>query len=158
MGKIPDKFKEVVVLLAQKLEGHQYAIRGTASLVLQGLDFNVEDIDVVCDEETARFLIPDIKYSETDKFKSFFGKLEINGVGVEVMGNWQIKNSKGEWSRVYDGSARISVEIDGQKVFVTTLESELEMFLFMERWSAYHKLKKQMELRNSNQQELFDLA
>ena len=158
MGKIPDKFRETVILLAEKLEGKQYAIRGTASLVLQGLDFNVADIDVVCDEETAKFVSDEVKYIESDKFKSFFGKFIVNGIDVEVMGNWQIKNSKGEWSRVFDGSERTSVEVGGREIFVTTLESELSMFLFMERWNAYHKLKKLIELRDANQLELFNPA
>ena len=158
MSKLPSKFNETLVLLAEKLEGKQYAIRGTASLVLQGLDFNVADIDVVCDEETAKFMVDGVKYSESDKFKSFFGKFIVNGIDVEVMGNWQIKNSKGEWSRVFDGSERTSVEVGGREIFVTTLESELSMFLFMERWNAYHKLKKLIELRDANQLELFNPA
>ena len=156
MSKLPSKFNETLVLLAEKLEGKQYAIRGTASLVLQGLDFNVADIDVVCDEETAKFVSDEVKYIESDKFKSFFGKFIVNGIDVEVMGNWQIKNSKGEWSRVFDGSERTSVEVGGREIFVTTLESELSMFLFMERWNAYHKLKKLIELRDANQLELFN--
>ena len=158
MSKLPSKFNETLVLLAEKLEGKQYAIRGTASLVLQGLDFNVADIDVVCDEETAKFVSDEVKYIESDKFKSFFGKFIVNGIDVEVMGNWQIKNSKGEWSRVFDGSERTSVEVGGREIFVTTLESELSMFLFMERWNAYHKLKKLIELRDANQLELFNPA
>jgi len=158
VSKLPSKFNETLVLLAEKLEGKQYAIRGTASLVLQGLDFNVADIDVVCDEETAKFVSDEVKYIESDKFKSFFGKFIVNGIDVEVMGNWQIKNSKGEWSRVFDGSERTSVEVGGREIFVTTLESELSMFLFMERWNAYHKLKKLIELRDANQLELFNPA
>ena len=158
MGKLPSKFNETLVLLAEKLEGKQYAIRGTASLVLQGLDFNVADIDVVCDEETAKFVSDEVKHIESHKFKSFFGKFIVNGIDVEVMGNWQIKNSKGEWSRVFDGSERTSVEVGGREIFVTTLESELSMFLFMERWNAYHKLKKLIELRDANQLELFNPA
>ena len=158
MSKLPSKFNETLVLLAEKLEGKQYAIRGTASLVLQGLDFNVADIDVVCDEETAKFVSDEVKYIESDKFKSFFGKFIVNGIDVEVMGNWQIKNSKGEWSRVFDGSERTSVEVGGREIFVTTLESELAMFLFIERWNSYHKLKKLIELRDANQLELFNPA
>ena len=166
MGKIPEKLNETCALLAQKFEGKQHAIRGTASLALQGLDFNAADIDIICDEETAmfanealrEFVADEVKYSESPKFKSFFGKFEINGIEVEIMGNWQIRSSKGEWSKVYDGSDKASVDVDGVEVFATTPEEELEMFMFMERWNAYHKLKKLIELQNSNQLELFNLA
>lgn len=130
--------------IAKLLSGHQYAIRGTASLVLQGLDFNVVDIDILCDKTTAEFF--KLPYSESKQFKSYFGQKIINGVQVEFMGNWQIKNPKGEWSEVFDASDEEAnvIHIDNQPIRVTKVETELKMYALMNRWSVYHKLKKQI--------------
>lgn len=130
--------------IAKLLSGHQYAIRGTASLVLQGYDMGVDDIDVLCNEKTAEFL--KLPYSESKQFKSYFGKKIINGIQVEFMGNWQIKNSKGEWSEVFDASddeIKI-IDIENRPIRVTKVETELKMYALMNRWSVYHKLKKQI--------------
>lgn len=130
--------------VAKLLSGHQYAIRGTASLVLQGYDMGVDDIDVLCNEKTAEFL--KLPYSESKQFKSYFGKKIINGIQVEFMGDWQIKNPKGEWSEVFDASddeIKI-IDIENQPIRVTKVETELKMYALMNRWSVYHKLKKQI--------------
>lgn len=130
--------------IAKLLSGHQYAIRGTASLVLQGYDMNVGDVDILCDKKTAEFL--KLPYSESKQFKSYFGKKIINGVQVEFMGDWQIKNPKGEWSEIFDASDdEINIiYIDSQPIRVTKVDTELKMYALMNRWSAYHKLKKQL--------------
>ncbi len=130
--------------VAKLLSGHQYAIRGTASLVLQGYDMGVDDIDVLCDKDTAEEF--GAVFSESKQFKSYFSQKVINGVQVEFMGDWQIKNPKGEWSEVFDASddeIKI-IEINNQPIRVTKVETELKMYALMNRWSVYHKLKKQL--------------
>jgi len=163
MGKRPDRFEETVLLLAGKLRNRCYAFRGTVSLVLQGLDMNVDDIDILADQKTAlasnrllkEFLVKKTVFSQSDRFKSFFGQFCLNDVPVEVMGNWQIKDLKGNWSRVYKAAPEERKEIDlqGKRVFVTTIETEIEMFTKMGRWQALNKIKKQWQTRQ--QQSLF---
>lgn len=152
--------QEAVKLIAQKLNNAQYAVRGTCSLVLQNINMNVDDIDIVCDEDTAlkanelffEHTVTPVAYKESPKFKSFFGKFDINGVDVEFMGNWQIKDAKGNWSKIYDGSSYNEVMLDGLPVRVTKIEDELEVFLLMGRFNAYHKIKKQLgQTKNSEQ-------
>ncbi|MFC1722436.1 hypothetical protein ACFL0C_02180, partial [Patescibacteria group bacterium] len=78
MSKVPDKLIDTVGFISKKLSTKKYAIRGTTSLYLQGLDMNVDDIDVICDKNTAvacneifsEFLEETVKYSESDKYKS----------------------------------------------------------------------------------------
>lgn len=140
-----------VTLLSDLLKGRQYAIRGTANLVLQGYDMKVDDIDIVCDEGTAlavntilkEYMVEPVKYSESSKFKSFFGKFQVKDTLVEVMGNWQIKNDKGYWSEAFDGSKYLELDDVGCKVHLTPVDLELKMFLYMGRWNAYHKIKSQ---------------
>jgi len=153
MSKTPQNFKNVIKLLSDKLSGYKYAIRGTSSLVMQGVDMNVDDIDIVCDEKCSKvvndilkeYLVNEVKYSESPKFKSYFGKFVIDGISVEIMGNWQILDTKRDWSKVYDGSGRIEVEYEGRKVYVTPIDLELEFFAKMGRWGVFQKIKKQIK-------------
>jgi hypothetical protein len=159
--KKPDKFEETILFLANKLKGKKYAIRGTASLVLQGLDMNADDIDIVCDRKTAMdcnkifkdYLIEKVSYKELEKYKSYFGKFKINGIDMEVMGDWQIKMKKGlasskrsgdGWSQIFDGKERKEIVLNSKKIWVTTIDSELKMFAAMGRWNAYWKIKRQI--------------
>lgn len=149
------KFEKTLSFLAKKLAGRQYAIRGTAGLVLQGFDFNVDDIDILSNRQTAvdcnrllkNYLKDEVDFKESAKFKSYFGRFEINDVLVEVMGEWQIKDAKGRWSKIFDASAAEINEIrfKGRKLRVTKPETELQMFALTGRWNALHKLKKEID-------------
>jgi len=156
---------KTVLLLADLLYSRQYAFRGTVSLVLQGLEMNVDDIDIVCDKETAlscnkilsRFLIERVAFRESPKFRSYFGKFSVNNVPVEVMGEWEIKDGKGKWSEPFNASERKKLTINDKDIFVTTIEEELLMFAKMGRWTAYQKIKRQLPKTppKSPQQTLF---
>jgi len=148
----PGNFEEVILLLAARLRDFQYAFRGTASLVLQGMQMNVADIDIVGNEEAAlacndllaKYLVEEVTFKESAKFKSYFGKFEVEGIPVEVMGEWQIKDTKGRWNEPFDASARKLISLNGDKVYVTSIEEELAVFAKMGRWTAYQKIKKQL--------------
>lgn len=158
MEKKPEDFEDIVNYIASKLRNKQYAIRGTASLVLHGFDFNVQDIDVLADKETALFcnsafkeiLTEKVKFSESEKFKSYFGKFNINKTLIEVYGDWQIKNTKGKWSESFDASDDeiTEVAVGGQKVKVTTVETELKIYVLTGRWNVYHKLRRLADSKN----------
>lgn len=144
---------KVVKIVAQKLQGEKYAVRGTASLVLQGLAMGLDDIDILCDAQTALnsnikladYLIEAVAFKESDKFKSYYGKFLIDGVQVEIMGDWQIYNDKKGWSKIYsaDAESATDVDVDGVKIPVTKIGLELEVFARMGRWTAYQKIKRQ---------------
>jgi hypothetical protein len=159
MGKQPTNLNTIIKQIAVALQGKQYAIRGTASLVLQGLDMNVDDIDIVCDRETALLcneifgqqLISPVSFQETKQYKSYFGKFNFDGIQVEIMGEWQIK--KGDnWSEAYTGLPYGEVTIDGTTVKLTTIASELQMFAAMGRWTALQKIKRQLPPESKTKQ------
>lgn len=164
MSKKPKDFRKTVLFLAKVFGKRRYAFRGTTSLVLQGLDMNVDDIDVLTDKKTAldsnnllkEYLIEEVVFKESDKHKSYFGKFNVNGIQVEVMGNWQVKSPKGIWSQIFnaDDDQRIEVVLKDGKVWLTTIETELKMFVAMGRWNAYHKIKRQISPQR-NQTTLF---
>lgn len=161
MAKKPEKFEKTIVFLADLLKDHQYAFRGTASLVLQGLEMNVADIDVLADKRTAlicnqileKFLLEPVEYKESEKFKSYFGRFEINAIPVEIMGEWRIKDSQGNWSQTFNASERMKIIFQKKQIWLTSFETELAVFAKMGRWSVYHKIRKQV--REKEQGKLF---
>lgn len=159
MAKIPRNLEKVALILADRLRGKRYAIRGTTSLVLQSLEMNVDDIDIVSDKEAALacndllkdYLVKKVKYQKSEKFKSYFGKFEINRVPVEVMGEWEIRiqnpRLKDEkWQGPFNATDRKRLMVNNKIVYVTTIKTELTMFAAMGRWNAYWKIKKQLPL------------
>lgn len=152
MPNKPENFEEVILLLAKELKDFWYAFRGTASLILQGIQMNVEDIDIVgdkkmalaCNDLLAEYLVGKVTFKESEKFKSYFGKFEIKGIPVEIMGEWQIKDTKGKWSEPFNSSQRKMIIFNGNEIYVTSVEEELTAFAKMGRWTAYQKIKKQL--------------
>lgn len=159
----PENFQEVIKFVATSLRSRQYAIRGTASLVLQGIQMNVDDIDIICDKETAiecneiwkKYTLEKVEFSKSNEFKSFYGKFRYKGVLIEIMGNWQIKKKSDDWSEVYDGKKGRVIEVEESEVCVTTIKQELRMFSQMGRWNAYQKIKRQFEKQESGQERMF---
>jgi hypothetical protein len=109
MGYTPQNFNKTVIQISKLFKNQQYAIRGTASLVLQNYDMNIDDIDIIADKDTSikcntilkNFLVEKVKYQISEKFKSYFGKAKINNIDIEIMGCFQIKNKKGKWSKIF---------------------------------------------------------
>jgi D-hexose-6-phosphate mutarotase len=70
---------------------------GSLSLALQGIDVEPHDIDLLTDRQGAYRINAMLKkyekkrvgYSETEKLSSYFGVFEIQGVKVEVMGDYR---------------------------------------------------------------------
>ena len=149
--------EEVAIVLAKKLKNGQFAIRGTANMVLQGLDMGVADIDLIADKDTAlsmnkifnKELLEEVKFSEADKFRSYFGKFVIKGVLVEMMGEFQVKDKNGVWSEKLDASEDevVEIKIAGNKVKVTRLDLEMKFSAMMGRFNELNKIKKQVDLK-----------
>ena len=85
-------------------------------------------------------------YSESSKFKSYFGEVNINGFKIEIMGNYQI-NCKNGWSEVYDANFSQITMISVSETYIpcTTISTEMKMYLEMGRFNVYHKIKNQLQ-------------
>ena len=135
LDKDSGKFLATLKLIAEKLGNLHYAFRGTTGLILQGLTMNVDDIDIVCDKTTALaandllkdYLTDKIKYGGSSKYKSYFGKFTINGIKIEIYGDWQILDTKRNWSEPFDASDRIEVEFKGTHFYVVPVNTELRI-------------------------------
>ncbi|HLD03928.1 MAG TPA: hypothetical protein VJC17_04105 [Candidatus Dojkabacteria bacterium] len=160
-GRVPEKFLETLILISRILNRRKYAFRGTTSLILQGLDMISKDIDILCDKDTAlasNFLLQDfleeeVSLKKSQQFKSYFGKFIINKIPVEMYGEWQIKDTKGNWSQPFTAVNRHRIKYQNKQFFVTDIEDELMVFALMGRWNAFRKIKRELKKSAASGQE-----
>ena len=84
-----------------------WALTGSTALIVHGMQLPANDIDIMTNEAGAykigellkEFEIMPVSFSSTDKIRSHFGRYNIGGVSVEIMGDVQIKQND-TWSDV----------------------------------------------------------
>jgi hypothetical protein len=121
------------------------------NLALQGVDVEPRDIDIVTDKTGAlkigqllkEFVIEEVKYKEGEKIASYFGKLEINGVQVDIIGEPKMrKNESEDWKKKSDLSKEIIILDLGEfKIPAMSLDSELEAYKTLGRIEKVQKIE-----------------
>ena len=115
-----------------------WVVTGSLGFALQGVPVQPNDIDIQTDKAGAyeierRFsdvIIRKVKYSATERIKSHFGALQIDGIEVEIMGDIQKRGVDGVWEEIVDPAHyRQMVEIAGLLVPVLSLEYEYQAYL-----------------------------
>jgi Aminoglycoside-2''-adenylyltransferase len=129
-----------------------WALMGSTSSVLQGLDnYAPPDIDIVTSMEGAYIMegavarcgatIRPVSFSVREPYASHFGIFEVEGVKVEVMGNFVIRGADGEidanrhWARWSD-KVRL-IHFEGMHVPVVPLEWQLVANVLLQRPERY---------------------
>jgi predicted nucleotidyltransferase len=123
---------------------------GSLSLALQGIDVEPHDIDLLTDRQGAYRINAMLKkyekkrvgYSETEKLSSYFGVFEIQGVKVEVMGDYRERQGT-KWvslSRIL-ADPKI-IEVDGVRIPVCSLEDHLVSYRRLKRPKDAEKIRK----------------
>lgn len=108
-------------------------LSGSTSLYLQGVNIEVNDLDILTDSYGAEyfdnvlkeFCIKKSEYSITDKYKSHFGIYEIDNVKIDIMGEFQYKLKSGEWSIPNHTNKIYLFKYDNIEIPVLSLEQEL---------------------------------
>jgi SAM-dependent methyltransferase len=120
--------QKLAIELAQA--GIGYTLAGSANLALHGVPLLVNDLDLEMSiEDAGRFQeryasctkVP-VALRQDERYRSHFGRFEIDGVAVEVMGDLQRR--KGESWRPTANSTREPVDLDGVAVQAAWLEEE----------------------------------
>ena len=101
--------------MARELEraGLEYKVTGGTSAALHGVWLPVKDLDLEMSAEEAyrfqqlfqEYAIQPVALSESASYRSHFGKFEIDGVSLEVMGDLQRREGelwKPTWTRTLD--------------------------------------------------------
>ncbi|MDK2870526.1 MAG: hypothetical protein PWP39_1761 [Pyrococcus sp.] len=132
-----------------------WVITGSLCFALQGVPVEPHDIDVQTDREGAyeierlfsEFVVEPVKFKESERIRSHFGVLMIDGIKVEIMGDIQ-KKVNNEWEPPVDiDRYKRFVEIEGMKIPVLDLEYEYQAYLKLGRVEKAEMLKRFLEGR-----------
>jgi predicted nucleotidyltransferase len=131
---------KVLQIIVRHLKGEdvRWTIMGSVSLALQGIDTDLDDVDLLTDEHGAfkisallkEFEVKPVSFSRTDPFESFYGIYDIEGTKVDVMGDLRVR-LHGTWVSLSDRLKSPSfVQIDTMNIPVSSLHDQL---LFYEK-------------------------
>ena len=130
-----------------------WAITGSTSFALRGLPFTPNDIDLQTDAPGAyavekvlqQFVVRPVSFSDTDRIRSHFGRLRLDGVKVEIMGDVE-KWVNGRWQPPPDlAQHREFIQFDGLELPVLSLAYEREAYEKMGRWETAVILQQWLE-------------
>ena len=144
LAVIEPRFVAVLHRIHSRLDrsGIEWAITGSLGMALQGVDVDVHDIDLQTDKAGAYWIaqhfsesvVRPVVYSASERIRSHFGALEIDGVTVEIMGDVQKRLKTGEWEEpVQVRRHMLWVEREGMSLPVLSLEYEYQAYLQMGR-------------------------
>ena len=120
----------------------RWVVTGSLSFALQGLPLEPHDIDIQTDTEGAyeierRFssqISRKVAFSSTERMRSHFGALLIEGIVVEIMGDIQKRLEDGTWEASVDlKSHRQFVHVEGMDIPVLALAYEAQAYLKLGR-------------------------
>lgn len=143
---------QALQLLCKSLETSdvRWVLAGSLSLALQGVNVEPNDIDLLTDRQGAfrinamlkKYEKKAVDYAETEKVSSFFGVFEIQGVKVEVMGDYRERQGN-KWVSLSKRLANPkTIEVDGIRIPVSSLEDQLVSYRRLKRPKDAEKVRK----------------
>ena len=101
-------------------------------MALQGVDVFPADLDISIDKSGAyeiaklfkECVVTPVSYKKSQRYRSHFGELRIEGVKVEIMGNLRVFRG-GRWSRARSPVNRkiVRIEVEGVSIPVVPITS-----------------------------------
>ena len=128
-----------------------WAITGSLGFALQGVPVEPNDIDIQTDKRGAyeierhfsEFMTKRVTFSSTERIRSYFGELMIDGIKVEIMGDIHKRLEDGSWENPVDLEYhKRVVEVEGMKMPVLSLEYEYQAYLKLGRIDKAKMLRK----------------
>lgn len=139
---IPKNFSNALTKIVTALEdqGISWALTGSMGFALQGVPVTPNDIDLQTDIQGAyeieQILSDYISRSVTpktiDNMRIMLGRLDIDGVRVDIMGGIQKRQSDGTWES--------PVDIEEHKLYVEHLGMQVPVLNLQYEQNAYLKL------------------
>ena len=136
----------------------EWVVTGSLGMALQGMRVEVHDIDLQTDEigayeierRLADYIVQPVRYVASERVRSHFGRLEIEGVRVEIMGALQKWLGGQGWEKPVDVTKyRRFVEVDGMRVPVLELEYEQWAYQKLGRLDKARAIRRWVEKRLS---------
>jgi len=149
---IEKQFQDVLQIINTKLKDTNisWVITGSLGMALQGVDIEVNDIDIQTTSDGAyeieiqlsEFTVVPVSYSTSDQIRSHLGKCIIKGVQVEIMGGIQKRISHNKWEDpVNIKNYRLWINCENMSIPVLSLEYEYQAYLILGRIDKAEKLK-----------------
>jgi aminoglycoside-2''-adenylyltransferase len=145
-------------LIHECLEGSgvDWAVTGSLGMALQGLDLPANDIDLQTDRSGAyeierrlsAYVVTPVRYVASDRMRSHLGKLLIQEIEVEIIGDVQKWLEDGTWEEpVPVGRHKHWIKTDGIRIPILSLEHEYEAYRAMGRLEKAELLRKYLDRR-----------
>ena len=136
-------FVEVIKIVSENIPSNiKWAIDGSTSLALQGIDVTPHDIDILTDHEGTiriqeslkKYNVVPISHSSNEKYDSYFGTFKMKGIKVDVMGDLRVFRS-GKWSTPQNPSTVdiTNTNLEGVSIPVVSVKSQTESGYLSER-------------------------
>jgi hypothetical protein len=130
---VDPKLVDVLRKISLRLENSRvnWALVGSLGLAIRGAPVEPHDIDIMTDRDGAyeiqrtflEFVTRGVALRVGKNIISHFGALEIDGVKVEIMGDFQILLEDGSWQKSPDLiSVKEVVQFEGMSIPVLSLE------------------------------------
>lgn len=144
--------------ICARLDGSNvnWALTGSLSFALQGVPVEPHDIDIQTDASGAyeierlfsEFVTRKVAFSASERIRSHFGTLLIDGITVEIMGDIEKRLEDGTWEKPPDLAAhRRIIDVHGIQVPVLSLEYECQAYAKLGRVSKARMLQDALSQR-----------
>lgn len=141
---IPAPFLDVLRKIYRCLQDSSavWVVTGSLGLALQGVPVEVHDIDLQTDgagayeieRRLAEYVTQPVQHWVSERIRSHFGALEIDGVQVEIMGAFQKRLDDENWEEPVDVvQHRRWVKLEDMQIPVLALEYEEQAYRLLGR-------------------------
>jgi hypothetical protein len=149
---IASKYIKTFQIFCKQLSGYKinWVLTGSLGMAIQGMDVEVHDIDIQTDQRGAyeieglfsEHVVTAIYYKISERIRSHFGILEIEGVRVEIMGDVQKLLDTQNWEEPINiEQYRRWISFEGMQVPVLSLEYEYHAYRGMGRFEKAEEIK-----------------
>jgi hypothetical protein len=133
-----------------------WVLTGSTNLLIQGLFVQAKDIDIVSTKEDlfriekmfAKYIKKKVQYSESKKYRSWFGRLVIKGIQVDLMAELEYKPPESDWVKSFTMENRIAITFNNTQINVNPVENELTFYKKMNRKNDDKKRELIIEFKN----------
>jgi hypothetical protein len=141
-----------------KQKNINWVLTGSLGFAIQGVPTDVNDIDIQTDRDGAygierifsEFITKKVHFLSSERIRSHFGEMIIDGIKVEIMGDIQKKFDNGTWEEKPDlEKYRRFVNIDEMNIPILSLDYEYQAYLKLGRVDKANMLKKWMERKDN---------
>ncbi|MGC9779419.1 MAG: hypothetical protein HZR80_09280 [Candidatus Heimdallarchaeota archaeon] len=142
-SKHNEQVTKVLLQILEKLAEIKldWVLVGSTNLFVQGVNILAKDIDIVStqkdileiEEIFKSYSIKKVVYSESEKYRSWFGRLVIDNIQVDLMADIEYKAP--------NGVSKKFITIDKYEIPVNPLENELNFYKKLKRKNDVLKIR-----------------